>query len=183
MIAGILIIGRQAIFADDSIEPAEWVMYKAGQITLVCYPDINLKKLEARLRSRYFYVPMEERKEFTNPSYETDKRIMARLWAIFRRTKEILAMEPRSVNIKIKVFRNRNELSDEYSRIFNTSQHYKSFYLHTLGTIYTSMQDISDSVISHEMSHVIIDNYFVIIPPPRVAELLATYVDSHLEKE
>ena len=45
------------------------------------------------------------------------------------------------------------------------------------------MQDISDSVMAHEMAHAVIDNYFNVIPPEKTAELLATYVDSHLERD
>ena len=87
------------------------------------------------------------------------------------------------MELKIKIFRNREELSQEYTRLFGATQRYKSFYIHSLETIYTSMQDISDSVIAHEMAHAVIDNYFQVIPPEKTAELLATYVDSHLERE
>jgi len=179
--AGILIIWCQALFAAD--ETSEWTVYKDGQFTLMCPQDISLRKLEARLRSRYFSVSTIEKDLFANPAYSIEKRIIARLESIFLKTKQILAMEPGHVDIKIKVFRNRDELSEEYFRIFKTAQHYKSFYVHGLETIYTSMQDVSDSVISHEMSHAVIDNYFTVIPPAKVAEILATYVDSHLEGE
>ena len=99
------------------------------------------------------------------------------------RTEQILAMNPSSMEIKIKIFRNRRELSQEYVSLFGAVQNYKSFYIHSQDTIYTSMQDISDSVMSHEMAHAVIDNYFQVVPPEKTAELLATYVDSHLERE
>ncbi len=67
-------------------------------------------------------------------------------------------------------------------RLLGSVQRYKSFYIHGYATIYTSMQDISDSVISHEMAHAVMDNYFKVMPPERAAEFLATYVDSHLEE-
>ena len=120
---------------------------------------------------------------FTNPTYSVEKRIIARLGSIFLRAKQILAMNSaKPIDIKIKIFRNRKELSEEYFRIFKVVQQYKSFYVQGLGTIYTSMQDVSDSEISHEMAHAVIDNYFAVIPPAQVAEILATYVDSHLEE-
>lgn len=187
IIIGILITWCHAIFAEDaadmSVEEAQgWIFRKNSRITLIYPDDINLKKLETRLRSRYFSVSAIEKDMFANPAYEIEDRIMARLESIFLRTKEILAMDPPSVSMKIKVFRNRYELSDEYYRIFKTIQHHRSFYVHGFETIYTSMQDVSDSEISHEMSHAVIDNYFTVIPPEKIAEILATYVDSHLEK-
>jgi hypothetical protein len=182
IIFGILLIGCRALFATDET-PEGWTIYKDGRFTLMYAPDTNLKKLEARIRSRYFSVSSAERDLYTNPAYDIEKRIASRLELIFLRAEQILAMYPAKFSIKIKVFRNRIELSEEYFRIFNADRQYKSFYVHSLGTIYTSMQDVSDSKISHEMGHAIIDNYFAIIPPPKVAELLAVYVDSHLEEE
>lgn len=184
-----LFMGCQALFADDSpdlsmaSDTSGWVARNGNRITLLYPSDINLKNLEGRLRSRWFSVSAVEKDLYTNPSYGIEKRIIARLESILMRTKQILAMNPSFMEIKIKVFRNRDELSQEYFRNFGSIQQYKSFYIHGLGTIYASMQDISDSVIAHEMAHAVIDNYFKVIPPEKIAELLTTYVDSHLERE
>lgn len=187
IILGIVLSARPILFADDSvgkdIETPQWLTFKDNQITLIYQPDINLKKLEARLRSRYFSVSAMEKNLFANPAYGIERRISARLESILLRVKQILAMNPPFMNLKIKVFNNRNELNNEYFRIFNSNPRYKSFYMHGLKTIYTSMQDVTDSVIAHEMSHAVIDHYFNVTPPPKVAELLAVYVDSHLERE
>ena len=61
-------------------------------------------------------------------------------------------------------------------------QRYQAFYIYQYMTIYTSEESISDSVMSHEMAHAVIDSYFSANPPPKVAEILATYVDVHLEE-
>ncbi|MCX5666928.1 MAG: hypothetical protein NTY34_01245, partial [Candidatus Omnitrophica bacterium] len=66
--------------------------------------------------------------------------------------------------------------------IFKTRESYKSFYVHAYRTIYTSEESISDSVMVHEMAHAVIDNYFSVVPPAKVAEVLASYVDLHLEE-
>lgn len=55
--------------------------------------------------------------------------------------------------------------------------------MHGFNTIYSSMQDVSDSNISHEMAHAVIDDYFKVAPPEKTAELLAVYVDSHLDED
>lgn len=189
IVAGFVLTGCQALFGSSSTntnskeEAPKWISCKSNQITLSYTSDINLRRLEARLRTRYFSVSAVERNLFTNSSYNIEKRIISRLESILLRTEQVLAMDPPFMEIEIKIFSNRRELSREYLSIFGTVQSYKSFYIHSLGTIYTSMQDISDSVISHEMAHAVIDNYFRVIPPDKIAEYLATYVDSHLEKE
>jgi hypothetical protein len=161
----------------------EWASYKKNQINLLYTPDINLRRLEARLRTRYFSVSAVERDLFSNPAYSVEDRILARLESILLRVEQILGMDPPYMDIKVKVFRNRRELSQEYFGLFGAVQNYKSFYINSQDTIYTSMQDVSDSEMSHEMAHAIIDNYFKVMPPEKTAELLATYVDSHLEEE
>ena len=187
IILGIVLCGRASLFADDSaskyIKTPQWITFKDNQITLMYQPDINLKKLEARLHSRYFSVSAMEENLFSSPAYRIESRISARLESILLKVKQILAMNPPSMILKIKVFKSRNELNNEYFRIFNSNTRYKSFYVYGLETIYTSMQDITDSVIAHEMSHAVLDHYFNVIPPPKVAEFLAVYVDSHLERE
>jgi len=163
---------------------SNWATYQnEGQIAITFPRDINLRKLEARLRSRWFTVSAAERDLYSNPSYPIESRILARLESILLRTKEILAMDPPYMELTIRIFRDRNELSAEFTRLYGSVEHYKSFYVHHLSTIYTSMQDITDSEMSHEMAHAVIDNYFKVIPPDKTAELLATYVDSHLERD
>jgi Zn-dependent peptidase ImmA (M78 family) len=37
-------------------------------------------------------------------------------------------------------------------------------------------------VIAHELGHAVCDHYFLVIPPEKVREMLASYVDAHLEE-
>jgi len=176
-------------FADDPVseeipeDTSGWINCKGPRISISYPQDINLRRLEDRLRSRWFTVSAAEKDLYANPAYPIEKRILARLESILLRVEEILAMHSPYTEIKIKVFRNRDELCKEYTSLFGSAENYKSFYIHSMGTIFTSMQDVSDSEMSHEMAHATIDTYFRVIPPDKTAELLATYVDSHLERE
>ena len=189
IVAVFVLAGCQALSGDVSTNTAskeaapQWISYKSNQVTLVYTSDINLRRLEARLHTRYFSVSAVERDLFSNPSYNIERRIISRLESVLLRVEQILAMNPPYIELKIKIFRNRRELSQEYLGLFGAVQNYKSFYISSQDTIYTSMQDISDSVMSHELAHAVIDNYFKVTPPEKTAELLATYVDSHLERE
>ncbi|MFA5275582.1 MAG: hypothetical protein WC417_01655 [Candidatus Omnitrophota bacterium] len=162
-------------------EEPRWSSFGSGQVTFSYPSDINLKRLEARLRTRWFSISSSERALFSG-SYPIEERISARLNSLLLRVEKILGMNVPFMHLKIKILKNRLELEQEYSKLFGAVQNYRSFYLHSQATIYTSMQDISDSVISHEMAHAVIDHYFKVIPPEKTAELLATYVDSHLEE-
>ena len=91
-------------------------------------------------------------------------------------------MYPPNFKLAIKIFKDDDALALAYFRMMGAHQHYQAFYIYQYRTIYTSEYTISDSVMSHEMAHAVIDNYFSANPPPKVAEILATYVDVHLEE-
>jgi hypothetical protein len=159
-----------------------WVSIPSSSLTVFYQPEANLKRIEARLRYRSFTVTREFKELYTSPTYEISRRIANRLEAILLRVKTFLGMNP-EMNLKIKIFHTHQQLKDEYYRLFRDYQDYESFYIHSLRTIYTSEQDIIDSIIAHEMGHAVIDHYFKVIPPDKVAELMAAYVDSHLEED
>ena len=188
VLAGFVFLGCGAVFAGETPEaeqtaacPSSWLEYHGDRVTLLCSPEVNLKRLEGRLRSRWFTVSAVERDRYTNSAYSVDQRILARLESILLRVEQVLGMDVSSLRIKVKVYATRDALSMECLRLYGTAERYRSFYVHGLGTIYTSVQDVTDSQIAHEMAHAVIDDYFKVIPPERTAEFLATYVDSHLE--
>jgi hypothetical protein len=155
----------------------------SGKSFIVYYdPDLDLKRIERCLRARYFPLGPAERDAFSSPAYPVEDRLCARLDSLLKRVKAVLGMNPYNINLSIKIFKNRQDLKDEYFRIFKAYENYKSFYVHGLKTIYTSAQDISDTIIIHELGHAVVDHYFNQIPPTKVAELLANYVDLHLEE-
>lgn len=160
-------------------EGSEWQEIKGSGFVLYYKPGANLKKVERSIRHRYFLSPLRSR--YSDPSYEVTSRISLRLEAIFMRVQELLSMYPAAMNIQVRMYRDREELGATHERILKFSGRHRSFYVHKLRTIFTSEQDISDSVIAHEIAHAVLDHYFNTVPPAKVAELLATYVDAHLE--
>ncbi len=188
ILAGFVFLGYSPLCAGATQETEQaavfspaWQEYKGDRIILACSPDVSLRRLEGRLRSRWFTVSAAERDRYTNKVYSVDQRILARLESILLRVEQVLGMDLPSLKIKIKVYATRDALTTECLRLYGTADCYRSFYVHGLETIYTSMQDVSDSQIAHEMAHAVIDEYFNVIPPERTAEFLATFVDSHLE--
>ena len=90
-------------------------------------------------------------------------------------------MYPQNFHVNIIVYRKRDELWNAYEEIFKERKDYIAFYIHKFRTVYISLYDVSESVLAHEIGHAIIDNYFGILPPPKIRELLACYVDVHLK--
>ena len=159
-----------------------WISIKGDLITVWYLPDANIRKLEARLRERDVPMNDEYRMLLSNRSLSMEDRLKARLEIILLRVEDILGMEPKDFHIKVRIFKSRQDMNDSYALMFNDSVNFKSFYIHYFKSAYTNEQDFLDSVMAHELGHAVIDHYFSVAPPTKMAELMATYVDAHLEE-
>jgi hypothetical protein len=99
------------------------------------------------------------------------------------RVQDILQMKPLIASLDLKIFRTRDELRASCRQLTAGPSDHKAFYVHSLSTIFASENDIIDSIIAHEMAHATMDYSFKAPPPNQVAELMAHYVDEHLERD
>jgi len=154
----------------------EWYTIKTGYFTVYYRPGTDLYKIGSALKNRISYfsagMPADDAPVTDNIRYYLD--------LLFTRAEEILDMHPKDIHVEIRIFPTRAELNEEYFRIFNAKEDYRSFYINKFNTIYISAEDFSDSILAHEMGHVIVDRYFAVVPPEKVREILASYVDLHL---
>jgi hypothetical protein len=161
----------------------EWIILETGYLTICYMPGADLDAVESNLRKRATYFTSE----MPGEDAPVEEKVRYQLDALFRRAEELLDMYPANVHVKIMIFTARADVEAEYVKIFGTPapvEEYKSgiksFYVHKFNTIYISEEDMSDSIIAHEMAHAIVDHYFNVIPPEKIRELLASYVDLHL---
>ena len=161
------------VTADDP----EWASFCSNYFVIYCRPDANLNGIDRELRTKAF--------EFGQPvrygEVSVSDEICYRMDQLFNRVKEMLNMYPKIPRVNIRIFKDRSELNEEYFKLFSRREDLKSYYVKDYNTIYTSESDIDDSIIIHEMAHAIIDHYFSVTPPETVGEILAAYVDAHLE--
>ena len=162
--------------APASPSSPEWKEFDTYYFKVYYRDGVNLKTIERRLKQRGFFYGQKS----TPSDVSVEVRMGFLLDRLCNRAQDLLDMRPKMARLKIKIYESRDELNDEYYRIFKSRPGYKAFYIHKYSTIYTSEEDMSDSVIIHEMGHAIVDHYFAVIPPPVVGEILASYVDMHL---
>lgn len=178
ILSGIFFVN--ACFSEGENDITDWRKIETVYTDLFFRPEVNLKAVERQLRERAFTVIGIPK---LDKSAGIEEKVAYRVDLIFKRAKQILDMEPMGMRVKIKIFKTRDELDKEYSLIFAEEAGYKSFYVFKFDTIYTSEEDISDSILAHEMAHSIVDHYFLVMPPPKIKEMLASYVDLHLDEE
>jgi len=160
-----------------------WFSIKGESVTFWYVSDVNVKRLEARLRTRDIPINQEYRMLLSNRSLSMEDRLKARIEIILLRVEDILGMTPTDFHVKIRVFKTRRQMNDAYNDMFNDGSNFKSFYMHYFRSVYTNEQDFLDSVMAHELGHAVIDHYFSMPPPSKMAELMATYVDAHLDQD
>jgi len=172
---------RESAFSDQSApqqaDSDSWTTIRSSYFTIYLEPEVNLKRILSRINTRGFYTNTGYR---VNSLASLEEKIGYRMDIILERVKKVLDTYPAITNIKVKIFKNRKDLQDEYCRITMRRSPIRSFYVHQYHTIYTSEADINDSVVAHEMGHAVVDHFFQAIPSEKVGEMLATYVDLHL---
>jgi hypothetical protein len=176
--------GRESVFSGASAREEEnahyWVTITSGYFAIYLEPEVNLKRVLSRINTRGFYTPGPR---IANPLAGTEEKIAYRMDLLLKRVEKILDIYPEVRGVKIKIFKSRSALQDEFRNITGRREFVKSFYVHRHKTIYASEADISDSVVAHEMGHMVVDHYFQAVPSEKVGETLATYVDLHLDED
>jgi hypothetical protein len=108
-------------------------------------------------------------------------RVARKVDALFVRAQEILDMHKRMKNLNINLYANKRKLGVAYQGLFKKPCNVRSWYLYEFKTIYTNVSDVHAGMLAHEMGHHIVDHYLIIRPPRATAEILARYVDKHLQ--
>ncbi len=142
--------------------------------------DVDLRKVNKRINLGFsnFYSPRSYKE---SPGISLEDIISDKFDAIFNKAEEILDMYPARIHVAINIYKTQKELNKAYEEFFNEPNKAVSFYIYKTNTIYTIESQLNENILSHEMAHCIIDHYFVILPPRKVQEMLAVYVDVHLK--
>ncbi len=108
--------------------------------------------------------------------------------AVYERVQNILGMRKKIKKITINIYSSDKQLyavylkhKDTAFRNFSSSTRLRAWYIHSSKTIYLNSADLHEGMLAHEMAHAVIDNYLLVRPPRATAEILARYVDSHLQ--
>jgi len=171
---------RKGIMVDDSVcqsigKGSEWDEVRSQHFRIYAERGVNLGAVERQLRKRLFMVTRKMPKDVG-----MEIKVAARIDIIYERARQILDMPPRKSNTAIRIFKTREKLHEEYARLTGRAGNIKAFHVYDCGVILTSEDDISDSVMAHEIAHMIIDGYYNGIPSTKISEMLASYVDMHI---
>ena len=159
----------------------EWRSFESKHCTVLYHPDVDLKKVNNKIKTEPYDAFLSGR--FYSPGdLSVERQLADKLESLFQKVKEILDMYPRKIHLTIKIYKDQSQLDNAYFETFNypNARQLISYYVHKYTTVYTTQQVVSQGVMAHEMGHAVIDHYFLILPPEKIKELLAQYVEIHL---
>lgn len=151
------------------------VKLESRYFTIYYAPQLDPQALASQLEIR----PLEQ--VITGESYADD--LGGRIDTLFSQACVILDMQLPSFHGVIKIGQEAARINAAYRNIFGKELGNKrSFYLYDTNTIYISSADFKREILGHEMAHAIISRYFVVLPPLKIQEVLATYVEFQLRR-
>lgn len=172
-------IGCCSDYSEASGKYDDWDNFSGNYFDIQVEPGVDLKFVYRMLTRRFYYANSAAH---LGQFSDIKDKIAFRLDELMERVKQVLDIYPAgNFKVGIRIYKDRKGLNREYFDIFNAPADYKSFYIHKFQKIYVSQEDISDSLVAHEMGHVVVDHYFKVVPPEKIREMIASYVDLHLE--
>jgi hypothetical protein len=100
---------------------------------------------------------------------------------LVERVEAVLDMFPGGLNFKILLLPSQEDVQKIFRRKYGRGTDYVAYYSPNEKTVYVSVNDIRIGVLAHELTHVILDNYFVVSPPEKIHEVLAQFVELHIK--
>ena len=162
-------------------EIGDWTIVESSYATIFVDKDIDIRDVSRKIDVDFARYDPIEKELFYDKGISDAERLANKIDIIVRKDKKTLDMHPQGFHINLRIYENNGELWNLYEDIFRERKEHKAFYIHKFRTVYISLSNVSESVLAHEIGHAIIDNYFAILPPQKVRELLACYCDVHLK--
>ena len=96
------------------------------------------------------------------------------------KVREILDMRPKDLHLNVRIYKGQKDLDRVYVEIFSEEKGFIAYYVFKVNTLFASEEKISANILAHEIAHCVVDHYFSVTPPTKVAEMIAQYADAHI---
>jgi HAMP domain-containing protein len=167
-------ITAEGTFTDGS----DWTAIDSIFCTIFFKHDVDIRKVNNRIDTYKIDFGLTEKP--SRASNDTEGEIAYKFDLIFFKVQEILDMRPKGLHLNVRIYKGQDDLDRIYMEIFDQNNNFIAYYIFKLNSLFMSEEKISANVMAHEIAHCIVDHYFSVIPPTKVAEMIAQYADAHL---
>ena len=163
------------------VEAETWKTIKTKYLNLHYQSDSDLKKFDRKID------PVEKLGSFTSFSADStaegpNRDLSRKLDTLVEKVQLILDMR-KPIRINVRIYSDKEALKQAYFEVYKKYQDLRAWYIFEYNTIYLQVGDLFSGMLAHEVAHAIVDHYLDVRPPRATAEILARYVDAHLNKE
>jgi hypothetical protein len=119
---------------------------------------------------------------FFGRSSKDNALVNSRIDQITETVMSLLDMHPIDIHFNILLMRGQRDVVAAYRSLGMMGHAPPAFYNHSSQSITVSVEDVTDGMLAHEIAHAVICAHFVTPPPVKMQEILAQFVDSHLNE-
>jgi|GEM_PF-298661 len=167
-------ITAEGTFTDGS----DWTTVDSIFCTIFLKHDVDIRRVNSRIDTYRIDFGLTEKP--SRASNDIEGEIAYKFDLIFFKVQEILDMRPKGLHLNVRIYKGQDDLDRVYMEIFDQDNKFIAYYIFKLNSLFMSEEKISANVMAHEIAHCIVDHYFSVIPPTKVAEMIAQYADAHL---
>jgi len=160
-------------------------------------PLFQCNAYAAELESRYAtitYFDKDDLREFNNELYmgrlksqikrnrgdTIEDEVVAKINFIVEKVMVVLDMFPSPLKFSIVIHPDTKEVQKDFKNIYHIDVGYIAFYSPSKNRVFYSAEDANLRVVSHEIGHVVAENYFTISPPQKIHEVMAQFAEKHV---
>jgi hypothetical protein len=114
-------------------------------------------------------------------SLTIEEQVQNKVTGIITKVQTILEMFPKKIFFNVVLFDSEKQVQAVYKKEYGIDVPYIAFYSTISDTIYISTNNVTLRVFSHEMAHDVIFHYFYKQPAVKIHELMAQFVEAHIE--
>lgn len=149
---------------------------KTEYATIIYEKEEHLRQFNKKVSLGSLSYLMRNKKSFTAADEVKNK-----LDVIVERVETILDMFPKGLKFTIVLLSSDTDVQKVYRNRYGSRVNFIAFYSPKDKTVFISVDDIKLGVLAHELTHVILDQYFGVSPPVKIHEILARFVETHLK--
>jgi hypothetical protein len=164
------------LFLALSVSAADGLELKTRNASVIYEKEDLLRKFNRNIRLGSLSYAARNKMSIT-----VEDEVRNKVDVILERVKAVLAMFPGNLNFIIILLPSDTDVQKVYIGKFGKKVDFISFYSQREKIVYISVDDVRLGVLAHELAHVVIDFYYETPTPVKVHEILAQFVESHLE--
>jgi len=106
--------------------------------------------------------------------------VRSKLDSIIEKIEVLLHVYPGDLKFNV-LLTTAADVQRHYKDYYGIDNEYIAFYCRQNRTVFISVDDVNEYVLAHELTHVVIDQYFRDPPSATMQEVLAQFVETHIE--